>query len=169
VSIYIPLFRTLNKTGARYIVVGGFATVLHGYARLTIDVDLVIDLAPKQALKVIDALTDLGLTPRAPVDARGFADTETRARWIEEKGMQVFTMWDKDNPMRVVDLFVQSPIDFEGLYARSELVGVEDITIRIASILDLIQIKREAGRHKDIDDIKKLEQLYKLKHPKDNE
>ena len=40
--LYEPLFHALNASGARYVVVGGVATVLHGYARLTADIDLII-------------------------------------------------------------------------------------------------------------------------------
>ena len=39
-----PVFRALNATGARYIVGGGLATVLHRSARVTADADLVVDL-----------------------------------------------------------------------------------------------------------------------------
>jgi hypothetical protein len=45
-ALYLPLFQALNESGARYVVVGGLATVLHGCSRLTADVDLVIDLDP---------------------------------------------------------------------------------------------------------------------------
>ena len=37
--LYEPLFRALNASEARYVVVGGVATVLHGYARLTADIE----------------------------------------------------------------------------------------------------------------------------------
>ena len=46
-------------------MVGGLATVLHGYARFTADADLVVDLAPTPAKHIIDALTGLGFVPRA--------------------------------------------------------------------------------------------------------
>lgn len=42
-SLYRPLFRVLNASGTRYVVVGGVATVLHGYPRLTADVDHLSD------------------------------------------------------------------------------------------------------------------------------
>ena len=48
-SVYRPLFRVLNASGTRYVVVGGGATVLHGYTRLTADVDLMIDLEREAA------------------------------------------------------------------------------------------------------------------------
>ena len=37
--LYEPLVRALNASGTRYVVVGGVATVLHGYARLTADIE----------------------------------------------------------------------------------------------------------------------------------
>ena len=43
-SLFIPIFQLLNEAKVRYVVVGGIATILHGYVRLTADVDLVIDL-----------------------------------------------------------------------------------------------------------------------------
>jgi hypothetical protein len=91
VSLFEPLFEALNQAGVRYVVVGGLATVLHGFARLTADVDLSVDLDPAEALKAIDTLLGLGLQPRVPVEARRFADPEVRRAWIEEEGMQVFT------------------------------------------------------------------------------
>jgi len=159
VSLFESLFGSLNDTGVRYVVVGGVATVLHGYARFTADVDLIIDLEPACARILVAALVQLGFVPRAPVDALDFADSATRQRWIDEKGMQVFSMVDRHNPMRVVDLFVDHPIDFEGLWTRARTIALETTSVRVASIPDLIQLKRLAGRPQDLQDIEELERL----------
>jgi predicted nucleotidyltransferase len=159
VAIFEPLFQALNDAGARYVVVGGVATVLHGYARLTADVDLIVDLEETEALKVIDALVSLGYESRVPVQPRDFADRNARESWIREKNMQVFSLWDPRNPMRVVDLFVASPIDFESLWARSEVVQLKTTTVRIASIDDLIRLKEMAGRDQDLADIERLAEI----------
>lgn len=45
----------------RYVVVGGIATVLHGYVRATADVDLVVDLHAKEAKKSYPGLERLWL------------------------------------------------------------------------------------------------------------
>ena len=42
--------------------------VLHGHARLTVDVDLMVDLDEEPAAKAIDILVGIGLQPRVPVD-----------------------------------------------------------------------------------------------------
>ncbi len=158
-SLFQPLFHALNANGVRYVVVGGLAIVLHGHARLTLDVDLVIDLNPAEARKAVEALTDLGLVPRLPVAALDFADPTVRHSWITEKNMQVFSFWDPSNPMRIVDVFAESPIPFEELWSRSESVEVGGEGIRLASLRDLIAMKRIAGRPVDLEDIEALEEI----------
>ena len=158
-AVFAPLFRTLNDAGIRYVVVGGLAVVLHGYARLTADVDLVVDLDEEHAKKAIETLVGMGLQPRVPVNPIEFADRSIRERWIRDRGMQVFSMFDPSNPMRVVDLFVDHPLPFEDLWARSAKFELQDTSVRVASIPDLIHLKRLAGRPVDQTDIEQLEAI----------
>ncbi len=160
-AIFAPLFDALNTTNIRYVVVGGLATVLHGYPRLTVDIDLMVDLAPEQAEKVISTLTTLGLVPQLPLNPSDFANPQTRQTWNREKNMQVFSMIDPQNPLRIVDLFVENTIPFEDLWSRSTTVHVDTVSIRIASLTDLIHLKRLAGRPQDLIDIEQLEQIQK--------
>lgn len=162
-ALFEPLFAALEGARVRYVVVGGVATVLHGFARLTGDIHLAVDLAPAEARKTIRALTDFGLQPRVPVDPLAFADEETRRRWSAEKGMRVFSMWDPANPMREVDLFVENPIDFEQLWSRAVLIDLGTTRVRVVSIPDLIALKRIAGRPQDVADIEALEAILREK------
>jgi hypothetical protein len=162
-TLFEPLFVALNAAAARYVVVGGFATVLHGFARLTADIDLIVDLEPAAARATIETLVGLGMRPRAPVDPLTFSVEEVRRRWIAEKGMRVFSMWDPKSPMREVDLFVESPLPFEELWERSELVSLGTVPIRIAGIRDLVALKRLAGRPQDLRDIDALEAIERKK------
>jgi predicted nucleotidyltransferase len=157
VAILEPIFVALNDAGARYVVVGGLATVLHGFTRLTHDIDLAVDLVPAEAAKVIAVLTGLGLLPRAPVEVDDFARPDARAAWIERDKMMVFSLWDPANPLRAVDLFVDNPIAFEELWRSADEVELQTTTVRIASIEHLIAMKRLAGRPRDLQDIAALE------------
>jgi len=159
VSVFEELFQSLNQAGVRYIVVGGLAVVLHGYPRLTADIDLVVDLDPAAAGLAIDTLTAMGLVPRVPVDASAFADPVQRQAWIDERGMKVFSLYDPTNPLRSVDLFVEPPIPFEELWSRAKLISLPGGDLRVASIDDLIKMKEMAGRPQDSEDIKALETL----------
>ncbi|MDH5563963.1 MAG: hypothetical protein OEY91_10125, partial [Nitrospirota bacterium] len=157
-AIFVPLFDALNRSNIRYVVVGGLATVLHGYARLTVDIDLAVDLTPDEAQKAISTLTKMGMVPQLPLNPFDFANAQTRQTWNREKNMQVFSMIDPRNPLRIVDLFVENPIPFEDLWSRSTTVQVDMVSIRIVSLVDLIHLKRLAGRPQDLTDIERLEQ-----------
>lgn len=145
VSVFEPIFEALERGDVRYVTVGGVAVVLQGYARLTADVDLVVDLSPEEARRAIEALTNIGLRPAAPVDALDFADPVKREEWIARRHMQVFSLRDPDEPLRQVDLFVEDPVPFQELWERSVVVPLGSTTARVASIDDLIRIKRDAG------------------------
>ena len=161
--LYEPLFRALNATGTRYVVVGGVATVLHGYARFTADVDLVLDLERAAAVRAMKALAALDLRPRVPVNLEDFANERLRESWVRDKGMQVFSLFNPDDPLMAVDVFADHPVDFEGLYGRAEVCDLGDVPVRIASISDLIHLKRMADRPHDRKDVAKLEEILRLK------
>lgn len=160
-ALFEPLFQALNGSGGRYVVVGGMATVLHGHARLTADVDIIVEFERAGLTRILNALTNLGLRPRPPVSAMDFADPVCRAAWIRDKGMRVFSFWDPKNPMRELDVFVEHPMDFEDRWSRSVLVDIGGTDARIASIQDLIALKRLAGRPQDLQDIQALEGIVK--------
>ena len=165
--LYAPLFRTLNAAGIQYVVVGGVATVLHGHARLTADIDLILDLEEEAVRRTVRALTAYGLRPRVPANAEEFADARIGRGWIQDKGMQVFSFFKPDNPLLSVDVFVDHPIEFEGLYERSVICSIDSCPVRIASIPDLIQLKRLANRPQDREDIARLEEILRLKKERD--
>lgn len=159
-SLYLPLFKALNEANVQYVVVGGIATILHGYVRATSDVDLIVDLQVEETTRIINVLTEMGFKPKVPVQAIEFADPEKREKWINEKGMQVFAMYHPDKIGLTVDLFVHHPIPYEELYQRSVVMDLDGVAVRVCSIDDLISLKKQAGRHKDLADI---EQLSKIK------
>lgn len=157
--IFEPVFAALNGAGVRYVVVGGLAVVLHGHPRLTADVDIVLDLEPVSARKAMEALKTIGLKARAPVDPAAFADPGRRESWIRDKGMTVFSLYSPAQPLLILDLFVRDPIPFEQLWSRSETIDLGSARIQVASIDDLIAMKRAAARPQDLLDVEALEAL----------
>lgn len=162
-SVFEPIFQILNAAGVRYVVVGGLATLLHGYARLTADVDLAVDLAPEEAIKMIRTFVERGFRPQAPVSAEAFADPAVREEWFQEKHMRAFSLVDPANPMRVVDLLLKPEVPFVDLFSRSQEAFVGKTRVRIASLDDLIALKRHAGRPQDLMDIEQLEAIRRQK------
>lgn len=152
-SVYLPLFKALNEADVQYVVVGGIATILHGYVRATTDVDLIVDLQSEETTKIIKVLNDKDFKPKVPVQAMEFADASKREQWIKEKGIQVFSMYHPDQIGLTVDIFVRYPIPFDELWARYEVMDLDYVNVRVCSIDDLIAMKQQSGRHKDLADM----------------
>src|SRR4051794_40462148 len=159
VSLYDDVYAALRTAEVRFVVVGGMAVVLSGHVRATVDLDVVVDLAPDAARRAVTALTDLGFQPRVPVRATDFADPRIRQEWIDTKNMQVLSFYDPQHAVREVDVFVTYPVDFERLLRAAVPTRVGDQTVLVASIEDLLVMKRAAGRPQDLAGIAALEAL----------
>jgi hypothetical protein len=149
----------LEAEEVRYLVVGGVAVVLHGHLRTTADLYLVVELAPDNARRALDALGRLGFRPRAPVPADQYLDPATRRAWIDEKGLTVFSLWSDRLPGVEVDLFVEEPFDFGAVYARAVRVPLDATTVTVISLDDLVAMKRATGRAVDLADVDALQAL----------
>ncbi len=163
-SDLLRVFAALEASGAKYLVVGGVAVVLHGHLRVTADVDLVVKLEPANARAAMQALAGLGFRPRAPVAIEDFADATMRKSWIAEKGLTVFSLWNAAMRGTEVDVFVAEPFDFDATYARAIHATIDGVRVSVVALDDLIALKRAAGRVKDEEDIRAL---LALKNAKD--
>jgi len=55
----VAICRSLNKEGVRYLLIGGFAVILHGLVRTTKDIDLLIDPSEENIRRLKKALGTL--------------------------------------------------------------------------------------------------------------
>ncbi len=149
----------LAESEARYLVIGGIAVGLQGYPRLTFDLDILPDLTSENLEKIIATLTRMDYKPRVPVDAHDLKDPVKRTFWYREKNMKVFTFFHRHDQTLAVDLMIYSPLNFEEAFQRRMTMTLERREIYVASLEDLISLKRQAGRNKDIIDIQFLERL----------
>jgi len=94
------LLIALVDAEVRFVVCGGVAAVLYGVERMTMDIDMLINLDEMNFAIFIDLMSKLGLKPRAPVNPADLMDPGTRKRWIHEKNALVFTFIDPDYPVR---------------------------------------------------------------------
>ena len=151
------VFDALNRADVAYLVVGGLAVNAHGYVRMTMDIDLVIALNPKNILKALRALEEECFRPAVPVTSEQFADPANRKRWREEKEMRVLKLWSDKYRLSPVDIFIYEPFDFAVEYARAERLELrEGLSVPIVSLEALLTMKREAGRPQDLADIDAL-------------
>jgi predicted nucleotidyltransferase len=145
--------QALNAAGARYLVIGGIACILHGYVRATTDLDVLIERSPDNAERVLSGLAESGYG-----FAREWTATTLLARPITVIG---------DNP--AVDVFtVAWTVKYESAVARSKSIQVEGVSIPLIGLEDLIATKR-TGRLQDAADIEVLEEIKRaLGRPNDS-
>lgn len=158
-SLYDDVYAAFEEADVRYVVVGGMAVVMSGHVRATVDLDVVVDLDPAGASRAMHALEGLGLLPRVPISPQDFADPAVRESWIRDKHMQVLSFFDPQHPAREVDVFVAYPLDFDMLLAGAVPRQVGNRTVPVAAVHHLIEMKRAAGRPRDLDDIDALQGL----------
>jgi hypothetical protein len=151
------IIKTLNDAGVRYMVVGGIAVNAHGYVRLTVDVDLLIELESPNILVALRALGGLGYRPINPIRWEEFADPKMRQSWMEEKQMKVLKLFSDEHRETVVDVFVYDPLGFDEAYARVVYQPLaENVDVPVCGYADLVKLKLAASRRKDLEDLEKL-------------
>lgn len=158
---YEAIFEKLNESHVDYIVVGGVALVLHGVVRLTADLDLMVHLESNNLSNFVNIMYELGYKPKIPVNAMSIIDPAIREAWIKEKNMTVFTFYHPKNPIGLIDVFINEPIDYKEVKMHSINVKSGDLVIPIISIDDLIKLKKISGRPQDIADIAALREIKK--------
>jgi len=154
------IFEALDRAGVRYLIAGGVAVNIHGYQRMTADLDLVVQLERDNIIKAMSALNILGYRPIVPVTEHDFADAEIREGWVKNKNMQVLSFHADQSPETAVDIFVTEPFDFDKEYNAAIAAEINpELIVKIVSIPALIRMKNEAGRPRDLDDVMHLEMI----------
>jgi hypothetical protein len=154
------IVRALNDADVRYLVVGGLAVNAHGYVRMTMDIDLVIELSPDNIIRGLNALMAIGYRFSVPVTPEAFADETSRERWRNEKGMMVLKLWSDLHRSTVIDVFVFEPFDFPDELQKACWIDVaEHVQAPFVSYETLLAMKRDAARPKDLLDVQELQKL----------
>ena len=154
------IVRALNEHQVRYLIVGGLAVVAHGYVRFTADVDIVLAFDETNLASAIQSFEKLQYSPRVPVAITEFLDAENRRQWAVDRHMTVFSLFSAAHAATEIDLFVESPFDFESAYANAARLEVAPgVLATFCSVIDLIALKARAGRANDLDDIAQLRHI----------
>ena len=154
------IFNTLNNAGVRYLVAGGIAVNIHGYQRMTADLDIVIQLDSKNINNTMKCLADLEYKPLIPITPSDFADPNKRKDWIETKNMQVLSLQSSRFQETTIVIFVTEPFDFDSAYQSAVTAELTpDIELKLVNIHTLIKMKQNTNRAKDLDDIEHLNMI----------
>lgn len=161
-NIFEKIFREFNNAKVKYLVVGGVAVNLHGYVRFTGDLDILLLLEEKNLQKVDKIMQKLGYSERLPVSIMSLKDEAQVKTWLKEKNMLAFSfMPPRDNPLQI-DIIIEESMDFKKVASDRVLKKIDDVSIPVVSINQLIKMKRKADRQQDITDLEALIKLKKI-------
>jgi hypothetical protein len=133
----------LNREGARYILIGGFAVIAYGLQRPTKDIDFLIDASPENVERIKRALAVL-------------PDNAVRDVQADEVGRyEVVRVADEI----VVDLMAKAcGVTWEEASRDSEILELDGVEIPLVGIATLIRTKLTVRPH-DAADREYLERL----------
>lgn len=159
------LLGALSAAQVRYVLVGGMAVQLHGYFRMTFDVDLVLAMDDENLTRFIGVAKQMGLVPSIPVPIDSLRNAAQIEQWHREKGMLAFALREPQTGGGVVDVLVRPEVSFEQLLQNAVVGELFSQQVMIASIDDLLTMKRCANRNKDKLDIAALEKIKRGEDP----
>ena len=150
------LLKTLTERGVDFVVVGGVAAVLYGSARNTFDLDIcfALDDGNLQALGAV--LLGLGAKLKGVDDDVPFVPDAKTLRRVE-----LLTLTTAAGGLDLLAHPKGAP-SYDALRRRANRFDVGGFHVLVASIDDLLEMKRAAGREKDLADIRELETIRRL-------
>lgn len=147
------VFGVLVRGGVEFIVIGGAAATIHGSARVTRDVDIVYRRTAENLRRMVGALSPYSPYLRgAPAGLPFLWDENTLRRGLN------FTLTTSIGDLDLLGE-VTGGGNFEALLAHSSPVQAFGIECLCLNLDKLIQVKRAAGRPKDLEAIAELEAL----------
>jgi hypothetical protein len=127
-----------------FVVVDGFAGVLHGSALVTRDLDICAVLTPENVERLRETLRDLNPHHRMTPQRSSFLLVPKPGEVVAD--LYLNTDWG------VVDILssILGLGDFQAVQANAELFEIGGRTCRLMSLPDLVRAKEAMGREKDL-------------------
>jgi len=147
------LLRLLVEAGVEFIVVGGAAATAHGSARLTKDLDIVYRRTPENIRRLAECLASHAPYLRGAPSGLPFTlDVPTIQRGLN------FTLV---TDLGALDLLgeITGGGKYEDLLPHSIVLRLYRTECRCLGLNRLIEVKRAAGRPRDLETVAELEAL----------
>jgi hypothetical protein len=149
-SDLLKLARALADFDVEYVVIGGAAMALHGFTRMTKDIDVLLPVDPANNSRLLRALESMPQNTEAL--------TQLRPEWMD-KGHSTAL----EGEIYIDLLYVAASRSFEELRPHIQTVVLNGIPVVTLDVDGMLQTKRTT-RESDLPDRLKLERLKNAMH-----
>ncbi len=156
-SNHLTLLHRLAKAQIDFVIVGGYAAIIHGCNYVTQDIDICCVFNSDSLLSLQDALTDLHSVHRMTPNRLPLRLTPENVDQF--KNLYLDTDLGRLDCLSAIDGLG----DFTRVKKASELIEVEGMQLYVLSIDALLQTKRAMNRPRDQEHIRQLEAIKKLR------
>ena len=154
---FARLLEVLAGARVDFIIIGGFAATAHGSAHVTVDLDVVYERSAENMVRLADALEPLRPYLRGAPPGLPFRfDVDTIRRGLN------FTLTTSAGDLDLLGEAAGGGT-YGALLRHSEVRELLGVECRFVDLKTLIQLKRAAGRPKDLERIAELEVLLQEK------
>jgi len=154
------LLQRLIDAQIEFVVIGGFAGVLHGSAHVTQDLDICAVLTETNIQRLREVLKDLH--PRHRMTSQKLSFLEVPAKGDPPvRNLYLVTDWG------IIDILtdVIGVGDYERLKSKAVSIPLGNKTCLLMSLDDLIKTKETLGREKDLLVVKELRAIAATRPP----
>jgi predicted nucleotidyltransferase len=137
--------KSINGSKVKYVLVGGYSVIFHGFPRTTGDLDIFVEVSKENYEKLSEAFFEFGLS----------VFDMTEENFLYNKNMTVFSFGRA--PVSIEILKEISGLTFEEVYSNSLDTEIEEIPVKVIQLKDLIKNKKASGRPKDLNDLENLD------------
>jgi hypothetical protein len=155
-----PILAVLLRHEVRFVVIGGIAGSLQGSTTITNDFDICYARERDNLERLAESLRELDATLRGAGESVPF---QLDARSLKA-GMN-FTFDTKYGPFDCIGE-ASGNFDYEQLRRNADEMDLVQTKVFVASLDDLIRMKRAAGRNKDLIEVENLSALREVREGK---
>ena len=159
---YQSLLKEFADKKLQYLIVGGVAVNLHGYPRFTNDIDILLALDTANLKTMAQIMQNFGYQQRLPVSIQELGDAYKVRKLMQEKGLIAYSFIHAREPQFNIDVLVGESLEFEKFTVHTMHADVWGLDGRVVSIDDLIAMKKNSEREKDVQDVVALLELKGL-------
>jgi hypothetical protein len=155
----LDTLRSLAQHEVKFVVGGGVALVLYGHDRMTMDLDVALDLDRSNLKRFYKSVEHLQLQPATQEPLSSLEDPERIRELVETKHAMVFPLKDPDRPYRQIDVFLTPETSYAELSKDAQHVQLPGFRVEVVNRRKLLEMKRDIPEPRDKDrwDIQFLE------------